>query len=73
MAREQTTVIAALAQRLTTDPDGPYLDFEGDAYSARAIDTAANALAAVLAARGVQRGGRIATIVRNRSFPSSPR
>jgi carnitine-CoA ligase len=67
VAREQTTVIAALAQRLTSDPDGPYLDFEGDAYTARQIDSAANALASVLAARGVQRGDRIATLLDNRA------
>src|SRR3954451_25088959 len=67
MARQQTTVIAALAQRMTSDPDGPYLDFEGDAYTAREIDTAANALAAVLATRGVQRGDRIATLLDNRA------
>ena len=35
---EQTTVLAALAYRLERDPDGPYLDFEGDAYTAREID-----------------------------------
>ena len=30
MARPQTTVLEVLARRLQTDPDGPYLDFEGD-------------------------------------------
>ncbi len=67
MAREQTTVVAALAHRLRTDPDGPYLDFEGDAYSARDIDEAANRLAEVLAGLGVQHGDRIATLLDNRA------
>jgi carnitine-CoA ligase len=67
MAREQTTVVAALAQRLATDPDGPYLDFEGDAHSAREIDAAASRLAAVLRDRGVARGDRVATLLDNRA------
>jgi crotonobetaine/carnitine-CoA ligase len=67
MAREQTTVNAALAERLRTDPDGPYLDFEGDAYSAREIDDAASNLASALRARGVGRGDRVATLLDNRA------
>jgi crotonobetaine/carnitine-CoA ligase len=66
VAREQTTVVAALAARLASDPDGPYLDFEGDAYTAREIDTAANRLAAVLTHYGAGRGDRIATLLDNR-------
>jgi crotonobetaine/carnitine-CoA ligase len=67
MARAQTTVVAALAHRLRTDPDGPYLDFEGDAYTAREMDAAANRLASVLAATGVHHGDRIATLLDNRA------
>jgi carnitine-CoA ligase len=67
MAREQTTVVAALAHRVEADPDGPYLDFEGDAHSAREIDTAANRMAAVFARSGVGRGDRIATLLDNRA------
>jgi crotonobetaine/carnitine-CoA ligase len=66
-AREQTTVVAALAARLAADPDGPYLDFEGDAYTAREIDDAANRAAAVLAGLGVGRGDRVATLLDNRA------
>jgi crotonobetaine/carnitine-CoA ligase len=66
VAREQTTVVAALAARLASDPDGPYLDFEGDAYTAREIDTAANRLAAVLTGYGAGRADRIATLLDNR-------
>jgi crotonobetaine/carnitine-CoA ligase len=65
--REQTTVVTALARRLQTDPDGPYLDFEGDMYTARAIDAEANRLAAVLSELGVERGDRIATLLDNRA------
>ena len=67
MAREQTTVVAALARRVDSDPDGPYLDFEGDAHSAREIDAAANRMAAVFARSGVGRGDRIATLLDNRA------
>jgi len=62
---DQSTVLDALAHRLGTDPDGPYLDFEGDAYSARAIDTASNRLAHALAGLGVVRGDRVATLLEN--------
>ena len=31
MTRPQTTVLAALSERLASDPDGPYLDFSSGA------------------------------------------
>jgi len=62
---EQTTVLAALAHRLDTDPDGPYLDFEGVAFSAREMDVASNRLAHAFAARGVGKGDRVATLLEN--------
>ncbi|MFN8037567.1 MAG: AMP-binding protein [Acidimicrobiia bacterium] len=65
--REQTTVLAALAERLRTDPDGPYLDFEGDAYSARRMDEVSTKLAHVFAGFGVQRGDRVASLLENRA------
>jgi crotonobetaine/carnitine-CoA ligase len=52
---------------VATDPDGPYLDFEGDAYSAREIDTASNRAAAVLAGAGILHGDRVATLLDNRA------
>ena len=61
-----TTVLAALEYRLQLDPDGPYLDFEGDAYTAREISDAARGLAGTLADRGVGRGDRVATLLENR-------
>ena len=45
MADDRTTVLAALAERLASDPDGPYLDFVGDAYTARRMDAEAGRLA----------------------------
>jgi Acyl-CoA synthetases (AMP-forming)/AMP-acid ligases II len=61
----RTTINAELAARLAADPDGAYLDFMGDAYSARRIDDQAGRLAAVLAGIGVGRGDRVASLVEN--------
>ncbi len=59
------TVLDALAHRLGSDPDGPYLDFEGDAYTAREIDAASNRLAHALLDLGITRGDRVATLLEN--------
>src|SRR4051812_22930712 len=72
MTRPQTTVLAALAQRLATDPDGPYLDFANIetgnvAYTARQMDAASTRLAHALTALGVDHGDRIATLLDNRA------
>ena len=47
------------------DPDGPYLDFDGVALTAREMDRAANRIAHGLAALGVGRGDRVATLLEN--------
>ncbi|MEI8000742.1 MAG: AMP-binding protein [Actinomycetes bacterium] len=60
-----TTVLSALAGRLASDPDGPYLDFEGDAYTVRRMDAAANRCARALAGLGVVAGDRVATLLEN--------
>lgn len=60
-----TTVLAALAHRLERDPDGPYLDFEGTALTARDVDEQSGRLAAALAALGVAAGDRVATLLEN--------
>ncbi|MFZ4584164.1 MAG: AMP-binding protein [Acidimicrobiia bacterium] len=65
MANSQITVLDALARRLESDPDGAFLDFEGSAFTARQIDDDANRLANALAARGVQRGDRVASLLEN--------
>ncbi len=67
MTRPQTTVLEALAQRLASDPDGPYLDFEGVKFTAREMDRAANRLAHAFAGMGVAHGDRVATLLENRA------
>lgn len=61
----QNTVLDALAGRLAADPDGPYLDFDGVALTAREMDRAANRAAHALAGLGVGRGDRVATLLEN--------
>ena len=67
MVRPQTTVLEALAQRLASDPDGLYLDFEGKQYSAREMDAESTRLAHALAVRGLGHGDRLATLLDNRA------
>ena len=67
MTRLQTTVLEALAGRLASDPDGPYLDFEGVRYTARQMDEESTRAAHVLAGLGVGRGDRVATLLENRA------
>jgi crotonobetaine/carnitine-CoA ligase len=67
MTRPQTTVPEALARRLASDPDGPYLDFEGVRFTAREMDLASNRLAHALAGMGVGHGDRVATLLENRA------
>ncbi|HEV7526272.1 MAG TPA: AMP-binding protein [Acidimicrobiia bacterium] len=71
MTRPQTTVVAALAERLASDPDGPYLDFssagESTKFTAREMDRESNRLAHTLRELGVQHGDRVATLLENRA------
>jgi carnitine-CoA ligase len=72
MARLQTTVIEALAQRLASDPDGPYLEFaSSDAdpvrYTARRMDAESTRLANTLSSLGLGHGDRFATLLDNRA------
>jgi crotonobetaine/carnitine-CoA ligase len=71
MARAQTTILAALAERLEADPDGPYLDFgsiDGSVHlTARQTDRESNRLAHALRELGVERGDRVATLLDNRA------
>ncbi|HKF91054.1 MAG TPA: class I adenylate-forming enzyme family protein, partial [Acidimicrobiia bacterium] len=63
--RPQTTVLEALMRRLAADPDGPYLDFEGDEYTARRMEAESNRLARALAGLGVGKSDRVATLLEN--------
>jgi crotonobetaine/carnitine-CoA ligase len=65
VAEAQTTVLAALEHRLESDPDGPYLDVDGVARTAREIDLESNRLANALADLGVGKGDRVATLLEN--------
>jgi crotonobetaine/carnitine-CoA ligase len=72
MTRPQTTVLAALSERLASDPDGPYLDFSSGAgdsvkLTAREMDRESNHLAHTLRGLGVQHGDRVATLLDNRA------
>jgi crotonobetaine/carnitine-CoA ligase len=67
VTRPQTTVLDALAQRLESDPDGPYLDIVGVNFTAREMDREANRLAHALAGMGVAHGDRVATLLENRA------
>lgn len=65
-AGEQTTLAHVFARRLADDPTGPYLEFDGGAtLSAADVDALAARCAAGLAARGVARGDRVATLLDN--------
>jgi carnitine-CoA ligase len=72
MTRPQTSVLAALAERVGSDPDGPYLDFSNSGddvvqLTAREMDLASNRLAHSLAELGVTHGDRVATLLENRA------
>lgn len=65
MPSEPTTVLDALRTRLENDPDGPYLDFAGEQFSAADIDRLSNRCAHVLAGLGVSAGDRVASLLDN--------
>jgi crotonobetaine/carnitine-CoA ligase len=70
MTRVPTTILAALAERVASDPDGPYLEFAGHdnvRLTAREMDRESNRLAHAFRAMGVERGDRVATLLDNRA------
>jgi len=72
MTRSQTTVLEALARRLDSDPDSPYLDFANTEtgnvqYTAREMDAESTRAAHALTGLGVGHGDRIATLLENRA------
>ena len=65
MSGGQHTVPALLERRLETDPDGPYLDVCGTAFTAAAVNDLACRVANGLGALGREPGARIATFLEN--------
>lgn len=65
MSGEQHTITSLLDRRLDTDPDGPYLDVTGTAFTAAEVDAVACRIANSLAGLGVGQGSRVATLLEN--------
>ena len=61
----QHTIPSLLEARLSSDPDGEYLDVCGTTFTARQVDDTACRLANALAELGVRPGDRVATLVEN--------
>jgi carnitine-CoA ligase len=59
------TVAGLLARRLERDPDGPYLDVCGHAFSAREVHARACRIANGLIELGVRPGDRVASLLEN--------
>ena len=62
---EQQTITELLEARLSSDPDGEYLDICGTKLTARDVASTANRLANALAALGAVQGERVATLIEN--------
>jgi crotonobetaine/carnitine-CoA ligase len=62
---DQRTITSLLDARVASDPDAPYLDVCGVAFTAAEVETTANRLANGLAALGVRPGDRVASLVEN--------
>ena len=62
---EQHTVPQLLRERLERHPDGPYLDLNGETFTAREMDVAANRVANALLSLGVGKGDRVASLLEN--------
>jgi crotonobetaine/carnitine-CoA ligase len=62
---EQWTLPRLLDTRLESEPDAPYLDVCGTAFTARNVADAAGRLAGGLRELGIQPGDRVATLMEN--------
>jgi crotonobetaine/carnitine-CoA ligase len=60
---DATTVVALLERRLETDPHGEYLDIEGTKVTGADVYDIAGRVAGGLAALGIGRGERVATLM----------
>jgi crotonobetaine/carnitine-CoA ligase len=65
IGEEQHSLPDLLRARLESDPDGPYLDVCGTAFSAAGVAEAAGRFAAALGELGVRPGDRVATLTEN--------
>jgi crotonobetaine/carnitine-CoA ligase len=65
IGEEQHSLPALLRARLEQDPDGPYLDVCGSAFSAADVAGVAGRFAAGVAQLGVGPGDRVATLMEN--------
>jgi crotonobetaine/carnitine-CoA ligase len=62
---EQFTIPVLLERRLERDPDSRYIDVTGTSFTAAEVNDTACRIANGLAALGVQRGDRVATLLEN--------
>jgi crotonobetaine/carnitine-CoA ligase len=62
---DRHTIVELLEARLSSDPDGEYLDVSGTSFTARQVESTANRLAGALSSLGVAQGDRVATLIEN--------
>lgn len=65
MSGDQHTIPWLLEHRLESDPDGEYLDVNGQTITARGVHDVAGRVANALLALGIGQGDRVATLIEN--------
>ena len=63
----RSTIPGLLEHRLEANPDGPYLDVCGRAFTAREVDERARRIASALVDLGIRKGDRVASLAPNRA------
>jgi crotonobetaine/carnitine-CoA ligase len=61
----ESTIHGLLQARIEANPDGPYLDVCGRAFTAREVDLSARRIAAALVELGIEKGDRVASLAPN--------